>query len=247
VQRAGLHGGKLYGIKVVDGGPNYGGTAVRVENAGAINGRFVLVDLSAYALRSGDVLETKSDEAAVTEFARPEDGHWTVGDPRSFTFATTGASGQSARLYRLRFDGTTWPAGGTIELVVDSAALTGKDGEAARAFDNVTASPGGVMIVQEDPGSSAYLGKTWMVRSRNPLAAVQVLTSSADFFSSGSPSFHTTAEENTGVIDVTSLVRPAPWFQSGRRYYLANLMDHLSSPDPELVQGGQLYLFSGTP
>jgi hypothetical protein len=247
VQRAGLHGGRLYGIKVVDGGPNYGGAAVRVENAGAINGRFVLVDLSAYALRAGEVLDTKSDEAGVTEFARPEDGHWVAGDARSFLFATTGASGQTARLYRLRFDGTSWPAGGTIELVVDSAALTGNDGQRARGFDNITASPGGVVMVQEDGGSSAYLSKTWRVRLRNPGAAVQVLTSSADFFSYGSPSFRTTVEENTGVIDVTNLVRPAPWFQAGRRYYLANLMDHTSSPDPELVQGGQLYLFSGVP
>ena len=35
VQRAGLQGGRLYGIKVTAGGPNYGNGAVLVENAGA--------------------------------------------------------------------------------------------------------------------------------------------------------------------------------------------------------------------
>ncbi|HET7202414.1 MAG TPA: alkaline phosphatase PhoX [Steroidobacteraceae bacterium] len=245
VQRAGLQGGKLYAIKVTEGGPNYGGGAVRTENAGAINGRFVLVDLSAYALASSDVLDTRSDQAGVTEFARPEDGHWDPTNPRVFYFNVTGSPGQSARLYRLRFDGTTWPAGGSIELVVDSATLVGTDGQTARGFDNLTVSPNGVVMVQEDGGGEAYLSKTWRVKPANPLAALQVLRASPTFFSTGGARYLTSSEEMSGIIDVTQVVKPAPWFQSGRRYYLATIMDHSTESDPELVQGGQFYLFSG--
>jgi hypothetical protein len=247
IQRAGLHGGKLYAVKVVDGGPNYGGGAVRIENAGAINGRFVLVDVSAHALASSDVLDARSDEAAATEFARPEDGQWDPTNSRVFYFNVTGSASESARLYRLRFDGTAWPAGGTIELVLDSATLVGTEGQAARHFDNLTVSPNGVVMVQEDGGTDVYLSKTWKVKPSNPSAAVQVARASPTYFSTSSPGYLTSAEELSGIIDVTTVVKPAPWFQTGRRYYLATIMDHSSEPDPELVQGGQLYLLSGPP
>jgi hypothetical protein len=245
VQRAGLQGGRLYGVKVTNGGPNYAGAGVRVENAGAIDGRFTLVDLSAYARSSSTVLESQSDQAGITEFARPEDGHWDTTDRRAFYFTVTGANGQSARLYRLRFDGTTWPVGGTIELVVDSASLRGTDGQAARGFDNLTVSPNGVVMVQEDGGGDAYLSKTWKVKPSNPLGALQVLRSNPAYFATGGANYLTQSEEHSGIVDVTTLVKPAPWFRTGRRYYLATIMDHSTEPDPALVQGGQLYLFSG--
>ena len=45
---------------------------------------------------------------------------------------------QSARLYRLTFDSLENPTGGTIDLVVDSASLTGTDGLRSDGFDNIT-------------------------------------------------------------------------------------------------------------
>jgi hypothetical protein len=247
VQRAGLHGGKLYGVRVTNGGPNYGGGAVRMERSGAINGRFTLVDLTPYALASSDELDARSDQAGVTEFARPEDAHWDPTDTRSLYFTVTGmpSTAQSARLYRLRFDGPSWTSGGSIELVVDSNSLVGTDGEKARGFDNLVVSPTGTVMVQEDGGSQAYLSKTWRIAPSNPLAAVQVVRSNPNFFSYGGSNFLTVVEEHSGIVDVTNFVRRAPWFQPGRRYYLADIMDHAGSGDPELVQGGQLYLLSG--
>ena len=223
--------------------------AVRIEDSGAIiNGQFVLVDLSEYALASSDVLDTRSDLAAATEFARPEDGHWDPTNPRVFYFAVTGSLGQSARLYRLRFDdGTAWPAGGRIELVVDSSTLTGTDGQQARNFDNITVSPNGTVMVQEDGGANPYLSKTWKVKPASPGAALQVVRADPRIFSIGGGNYLTQTEELSGIIDVTQVVKPAPWFQAGRRYYLADIMDHSPEPDPELVQGGQLYLLSGPP
>jgi hypothetical protein len=245
LQKAGLLGGNLYGIKVVNGGPNYGNGAVVEENHGAIDGRFTLVDVSSAALGTGNQLETASDAAGVSQFARPEDGNWDPTDSRNFYFNVTGNATETARVYRLRFDDTTWPVGGTIELVVDSASLTGKDGQTARSFDNMTVNSVGEVLTQEDNGSTPYLAKTWKVKPGDPLAAVQVLQSNSAFFTLGSPTYHTQTEEHTGIIEVTTLLRNASWFKAGRRYYLTSMMDHKASPDPEITQGGQLNLVSG--
>ena len=76
---------------------------------------------------------------------------------------------------------------------------------------------------------------------------MQVVRASPTFFSTSGTSYLTSSEEMSGIIDVTTVVKPAPWFQTGRRYYLATIMDHSTEPDPELVQGGQFYLLSGPP
>lgn len=186
VEQAGLQGGKLYGIKVIDGGANYGGSAAALENGGAINGKFVLEDVSDVATGTGAVLQTTSVARQITEFARPEDGHWDTEDTKVFYFVTTGAAvggqTQTARLYKLSFDSLRNPAGGTIELVVDSASLTGGDGEIARSFDNITVDDDGQVLIQEDPGNSAYIAKTWRVDPAKPLAAVQIFESDRNRF-----------------------------------------------------------------
>jgi hypothetical protein len=245
VERAGLQNGKLYGVRVVDGGANYGGAAVPLENKGPISGKFTLADVSAYALGSGAGLDAASDTLGVTELARPEDGAWDPTRPNDFYFVTTGASGQTARLYRLSFDSVKDPTGGRIELVVDSKDLVGTDGETARSFDNLTVDADGNVLVQEDPGGVEYIAKTWKIDPKKPKEAVQILESNRDFFASGGANFRTTNEESSGIIEVTDIVRNAWWYERGRRYYLADMQDHTASSDPELVEGGQLYLVAG--
>ncbi|MGE5229926.1 MAG: alkaline phosphatase PhoX [Deltaproteobacteria bacterium] len=246
VEKAGLQRGKLYGVKVTNGGANYGGGAVPLENGGAINGSFTLVDLSAHATGSGATLQAQSVASGVTEFARPEDGHWDPRNPNVFYWVTTGATlggnAQSARLYRLTFDSLANPGGGTIELVLDSASLAGTDGATARSFDNLTVDAGGRVIVQEDPGNNPYIAKVWQV---DPVArtAVQIFESDRARFLPGAAGFLTQDEENSGVIDVTDIVRNANWYEAGRRYYLGNMQAHYPIAG-ELVEGGQLYLMA---
>jgi len=246
VDRAGFKGGRLYGIKVTDGGAKYGGGPAARENNGAITGKFALVDVSAAATQSENDLQALSTTLGVTEFARPEDGHWDVLNARTFYWATTGAvvdgKQQSARLYKLVFDSITQPTGGTIEWVVDSAALTGTDGVKARGFDNVTVDGTGRVMVQEDGGDKAYIAKTWRVNPANK-TAVQVLESDRNRFLSGGTGFLTLGEENSGVIEITTLVRGASWYEAGRRYFLGTNQAHYFRPDP-MVEGGQLYLFA---
>jgi Bacterial protein of unknown function (DUF839) len=253
IERAGLAGGKLYGIAVTDGGSNYLGGAVAQENNGAIqDGTFALVDVTAppAELQSGAALQARSMSAGVTEFAKPEDGHWDTKHRRVFYFVTTGASignpaqTQTSRLYKLTFDSIRNPTGGTIELVVDSKDLIGTDGQSARSFDNMTVDGDGHVILQEDPGSGAYIAKVWDLDPHKPLEAVQAFEFDRDRFEPGAPNFLTVDEETSGVIDVTPLVTSAWWFQKGRRYYLGVVQAHYPK-ETTLVEGGQFYLMAG--
>jgi hypothetical protein len=97
VEQAGLANGTLSGIKVTNGGANYGGGAVARENNGAINGTFTLApvnaDVSNSTNTSGTTTQNSSTTAGVTEFARPEDGAWVDAD--TYVFVTTGATRNS--------------------------------------------------------------------------------------------------------------------------------------------------------
>ncbi len=246
VERAGLHGGKLFGIRVTDGGPNYGSGAVPIEDAGAIDGGFELVEVTDAALGTGAVLQSTSVARGITEFARPEDGAWDVGDARTFYFATTGApvngQVQTPRLYRLVFDSIDAPTGGTIELALDGGSLTGTDGAAGKGFDNLTVDAAGRVFIMEDGGADAHVSKVWRF---DPATSntVQVLEADRDRVLSGGADFLATAEEHSGVIEVTDQVRGADWFDSARRYYLGTLQVHYPLEEA-LFEGGQIYLFA---
>jgi hypothetical protein len=251
LQRAGLEDGRLYGIKVTDGGTGYGNGPVPFESNGAINGRFTLESVTDVATGSGAGLQATSRARGITEFARPEDGHWDTRNSRVFYFATTGAAvatppgapqSQSARLYKLTFDTWPRPTGGRIEVVVDSASLTGRDGQPARSFDNLVVDGSGRIVVQEDPGASSYLAKIWRINPARPSEAEQIAHADPARFLSGSQ-FLTQQEEHSGVIEITSFVKGARWYQLGRRYYLADTMAHYPLASP-MVEGGQLYLIS---
>jgi nitrous oxide reductase accessory protein NosL len=100
----------------------------------------------------------------------------------------------------------------------------------------------GNVIVQEDPGNSSYIAKTWKVDPATG-AAVQIFESDRARFLPGAAGFLTQDEENSGVIEVTDMVRNANWYEDGRRYYLGNMQAHYDIPG-ELVQGGQVYLMA---
>ncbi len=241
-EQAGLQYGKLYGVRVTNGGANYADGLVKLE-AGAINGTFDLVDMSdIVALDSGAQLQTQSTARDVTEFARPEDGHWDTKNPNVFYWVTTGRTGATARLYKFTFDSIANPTGGTVETVLDAANLIGTDGQVARSFDNMVVDADGNILIQEDPGGNDYIAKTWKF---NPTTGetVQIFENDRDRFLPGAPNFLTRDEENSGVIEVTDIVVSANWHEPGRRYYLTNTQAHYSIvDDSELVQGGQVQM-----
>ena len=246
VERAGLHGGKLYGVRVVDGGANYGGGAVLRENKGAINGRFDLVDVTDAALGTGANLQAISVARGVTDFARPEDGAWDTRDAATFYVAITGAAidgtRQSPRLYRLVFDSITAPTGGRIELVVDGDNIRGTDGTTGRGFDNVAVDAAGrVLVVEDGAATDDHVSKVWMIDPTNG-QATQALEADRNRVLPGGSSFLTNVEEHSGVVEVTEQLRSAAWFDAARRYYLGTLQTHYPLSET-LFEGGQLYLF----
>jgi secreted PhoX family phosphatase len=249
VERAGLVGGSLYGIKVTSGGSNYANTVVARENNGPINGAFVLakVPTSPTYVGNGAQLQTNSDAVGITKFARPEDGAWDTLNPRVFYFVVTGATidgkGQSARLYRLTFDNIPNPTSGTIDLIIDRAALPLNPGDPTFAqFDNITVADDGSVIVQEDPGNSPYLAKIWSVNPGTK-TATPITVSDPARFAPPTPAPFSQDEESSGVIEVTELVKAANWYEPGRRYFLADLQAHYEIAG-ELVEGGQLYMIA---
>lgn len=240
VEQAGLMYGRLYGVRVNNGGAHYGNGPVRQET-GAINGTFDLVDLTdVVALDSGAQLQVQSTAREVTEFARPEDGHWDPTNPRVFWWVTTGRTGATARLYKFTFDSIVHPTGGTVERVLDSASLVGTDGQVARAFDNLVVDNAGNLLIQEDPGGNDYIAKIWKFYPATG-KAVQIFESDRERFLPGAPNFLTRDEEHSGVIDVTDSVDGASWYEAGRRYYLVNTQAHYAIPG-ERVQGGQVQM-----
>jgi uncharacterized protein DUF839 len=258
VERAGLVGGALFGIKVTNGGVNYGGAAVTRENSGAIvSGTFVPAAVSAHAnlaVGAGAALQADTLAAGVTEFARPEDGAWDPARPNVFYFVTTGAniSGavgpragwQWARLYKLTFADISTPAmGGTIELITDALSVPRIGGEVppqVAMFDNIAVDGRGHVLIQEDPGGNNYLAKTWDVDPFTKTSVEIFESDSARFAPGGSV---TIDEESSGIVEVTNIVKNARWFEHGRRYYLADMQAH-NDLGAELYEGGQLYLLA---
>lgn len=242
IERAGLTNGSLAGVKVGTSAAQ-GGISGNLEQ-GQINGAFSTVPVNTNV--SGAAMQANSRATGVTEFARPEDGAWA--DARTFYFVTTGADPdgagpvgtQTARLYKLSFaqgsNGEVDYGNGQITMVTDASSLTGKDGTTARSFDNMTVGENGKLYIQEDPGNSSYIAKTWEF---DPATKkwTQILESDRSRFLAGAPSFLTQDEESSGIIEITSILGR----NDGKRYFLGDMQAHYALGG-ELVEGGQMYV-----
>ena len=221
VQKAGLVGGALYGIKVA------GGLDEMNNPEFPLSSTFSLVPLAGANLTVSQ-LQAASEAAGVTEFWRPEDGHWDTTDPNVFWFATTANFDGPTRLWKATFVDAAQPElGGTIE-----AALAGTEG--LHMLDNLTvADKGGQLLLQEDPGNQEYLARVYSYNTRTD-RVTPILEHDPARFSTGGSQFLTTDEESSGVIDVSSLL--------GEGSYLLTTQVHKASDDAELVELGQLQL-----
>ena len=245
IERAGLEGGALYGIQVL----NASGQAAhedRQTGFGAESTRFNLAAVGDMTGKNGAELEAASDANQVTEFLRPEDGEWDTVDPDRFYFVTTdrfnedkldgsddndGADDGRTRLWSLTFDDVTQPEqGGTIEMLLDGTGPY-------QMFDNITVNSRGQVLLQEDPGGNNYNAKIWQYDPQTDdlkLLAQHDPERFGDIGKEPTPPFNNN-EESSGIIDVTGIVG-----QPGKDVYLLDVQAHYSVDDPELVQGGQL-------
>jgi hypothetical protein len=219
VDRAGLTGGSLYGIKVT-------GYPAEVAATGIPNGtRFGVYSFGDVSSKSGALLETDSNTNGATQFRRPEDGAWDTSNPNVYYFVTTDQYPGKSRLWRLTFDDASHPElGGTIDMLLDGT-------EGQQMLDNITVDDRGQIVALEDIGDQPALGKVWHYDIAGD-AITQVAEHDPALFTPGAPDFITQDEETSGVIDVSTIL--------GEGWYLLDDQVHAASADPELVEGGQL-------
>ena len=115
----------------------------------------------------------------------------------------------------------------------------------AQMFDNITVAGDGKILVEEDPGDHPHMAAIWQLDPNTGKSEKILSVTPEAFLNKNSPEFLTQDEENSGIIEVTDLLRNAPWIEKNKRYFLGSLQVHAKSSDPELVEGGQLYLISG--
>lgn len=227
VERAGLTGGNLLGLKL-DGITSE--TDSTTISAGL---RFSLNDFGDVSSSSGANLESAS-ASKTTGFQRPEDGAWNPVNPSEFFFVTTDGSAATdrSRLWKLTFDDLAdLSKGGKVDLLLDGT-------EGQLMMDNFTISPDGKkLVIQEDPGGNARLAKIWEydiatdglyeIAQHDPLLFA---TSS----SQGNFRFNRD-EEASGVIPLWDILGPG--------YYAMDIQVHTTANAtqfPGAVQHGQL-------
>ena len=96
-------------------------------------------------------------------------------------------------------------------------------------FDNLTVNARSQVVLNEDVGNQAYLGRVWVYDIATG-GLTEVAEHDPSQFTPGAQGFLTKDEETSGVI-------PAPFL--GRGWYLLDVQAHFAISG-ELVQGGQL-------
>jgi hypothetical protein len=240
VERAGLTrksaNDNLYAIKVSGLVPDGTGATNEDRNV-PLSGAFTLVNEGDVSGLTGAQLEALSDSKGATQFLRPEDGQWDPANPSDFYFVTTdrydqvkdgvGTQVGRSRLYRLRFTDISNPElGGTIEALLDGT-------EAGNMFDNMTVTRDGRVLLQEDVGGQAHLGKIWLYDIADDTLTEIASHDPARFGSLTTPAVapYNQDEESSGIIDASKFI--------GRGWYLLDVQAHYSISG-ELVEGGQL-------
>jgi len=220
IERAGLHNGSLYTVKIEGfaSEPPLGFTSAPFTLG--------LIENPANAPADPDG----------TPLNRPEDGAWDTADPNRFYFVTTDTFAGNTRLWRITFDDITQPeAGGTIEVLVDGSLRD------IKMMDNITVDQAGDVIMLEDVGNNARLGRVWRYSPATD-TLTQLAEHDASRFLLGGAQFLTQNKESSGVIEVTSLFEGVPGYDTdNNRFFLLDTQAHYAIPG-ELVEGGQLVM-----
>lgn len=218
IEKAGLIGGKLYGITV---------NGLTTESSSAIpapNTAFSLTDMGAIQNSTGSALNSISNAAGVTNFLRPEDGAWDPSNPNDFYFVTTNSFSSPSRLWRLRFKDIANPElGGTVTAVLDGT-------EGQKMMDNMTIDNFGHILLTEDVGGNTHNGKVWQYTIETDVLTLLAEHDPNRFISGGS-NFLTIDEESSGIIDVQRILGPGMFLLVDQAHY---------GISGELVEGGQL-------
>jgi hypothetical protein len=221
IEKAGLGKGRLYGFAVTG---FFQETSTSFPAGGT---SFIMKDLGSVQNLTGADLQVKSDAAGITQFLRPEDGAWDPSNPNDFYFNTTNSYGSPSRLWKLHFTNLQdLTQGGTITAVLDGT-------EGQQMLDNMAIDKEGHILLQEDIGNNAALGKIWQYNiATNEL--IQVAFHDSSRFITGASNFLTQDEESSGIIDVQNILGKGMFLLADQAHYDAGA---------EIVEGGQLLAF----
>lgn len=234
VDKAGLTGGGVYGVKI--SGLEFETDLTTKAGLGGNAGvHFDLVGVGTGA-NSADVhtltgaeMEANSQAAHVTGFERPEDGAWDTVNTNRFYFVSTASNNGHSKLWQLDFVDAKDPTkGGTAKLLID-----GTEGDDHQMWDNLTVSKDGKITLQEDPGNNARDAAVWQYDPANG-SLTKIAQHDPSRFVSGGANFVTQDEESSGIIDVTDILGNA-----GEHVYLLDTQSH-NSVGGAVVEGGQL-------
>lgn len=248
IERAGLTNGTVYGV-VVNGGNNTIVAGQRVEDrtnvlGNATTGRvesaaFSLVAMQDQTNRTGAQLQTETDSLRQMNFLRPEDSAWNPSNHNQLFFATTDAFTGNSRLWSMTFTNITQPTlGGQVTMLADgsnastiSGGITSATGATdIRMMDNIAVSRFNQVLIQEDVGNNARLGRLWLYDLASD-SMVEIGIPDATRFLAGGSRFLTQDEETSGIIDAWDIIGPGWW--------LLDMQSH-NTISGELAEGGQL-------
>jgi hypothetical protein len=178
-------------------------------------------------------------EAAADGFTlnRIEDGVWDPKHPDVFYFVTTEGGDRTTTdpliprdgggLWKLEFEDIERPRlGGTIELLLD-----GTEAPYLNKPDNVAIDRRGNLLIQEDPGNNAHVGRIVAYDTDSGARGV-LATFDPEQFARGGSRFITVNEESSGIIDAKHVIGPG-WF-------LFDALVHTPAAVPAHVERGQL-------
>lgn len=229
LEKAGLRNGTTYAIKV---------------NGAAIEDRSATANLGLDG--DGKASFSLVNDGSGTNFLRPEDIAWDTQNPDRAYFVTTDGlddadpTSRTSRLWRITLHDVNDPAaGGVIELLID-----GRQPGQPQMMDNLTIAADGTVLIQEDVGNTARLGKLWRY-DPNTKTTIEVAAHDPARFLLGAPGFLTQDEESSGIIDVTTLFDGVAGYDTDTyQYFLLDVQAHYALTDPALVEGGQLLLMA---
>jgi len=185
---------------------------------------FAMINLGDVHNLTGATLNTTSNTAGVSQFLRPEDGAWDPRHPEDFYFVTTNAFNSPSRLWRMHFTNINdLTQGGVITAVLDGT-------EGQQMFDNIAIDHWGHILLQEDVGNNAHLGKIWQYTIASD-ELKQICSHDATRFLNGGANFLTQDEEGSGIIDVQEILGAGMFLMVDQAHYTIS---------GDAVEGGQL-------
>lgn len=231
-QRAGLTNGKTYVM-------NIGGFKTEAEFRTQVGkGKETAISFATVDASVNGVAQNKAAALVGTSLARVEDGAFDPNDARNYYFVTTESNGNKAAtaldpynklvtkrdggaLWKLRLTDAKNPAlGGKITMLLD-----GSEAPYMNKPDNIEVDSFGNILIEEDPGNNPQVERMFAYRIADGKIAVLTQFNEKMFSkAAGDASFITEDEEQSGVVNVTSLLRKGKTDKNS--YYLLNAQVH---------------------